>query len=51
VFFSLAFAGTGLPWLTWAIGDLGAKAAMALLLLLPFRAFMGPADAALQGAR
>jgi uncharacterized PurR-regulated membrane protein YhhQ (DUF165 family) len=45
VFFGLAFAGTGLPWLTWAIGDLGAKAAMALLLLLPFRAFMGQADA------
>ena len=51
VFFSLAFAGTGLPWFTWAIGDLGAKAAMALLLLLPFRALMGPTDAALQAAR
>ena len=51
VFFSLAFAGTGLPWVTWALGDLGAKAAMALLLLLPFRAFMGRADAALQPAR
>jgi queuosine precursor transporter len=45
VFFSLAFAGSGLPWITWAIGDLGAKAAMALLLLLPFRALMGPVDA------
>ena len=45
VFFSLAFAGSGLPWITWAIGDLGAKAAMALLLLLPFRALMGRADA------
>jgi uncharacterized PurR-regulated membrane protein YhhQ (DUF165 family) len=51
IFFSLAFAGTGLPWITWAIGDLGAKAAMALLLLLPFRALMGPTDAALQAAR
>jgi queuosine precursor transporter len=51
VFFSLAFAGTGLPWTTWAIGDLGAKAAMALLLLLPFRALMGPTDAVLQPAR
>jgi uncharacterized PurR-regulated membrane protein YhhQ (DUF165 family) len=51
VFFSLAFAGTGLPWTTWAIGDLGAKAAMALVLLLPFRALMGPTDAALQPAR
>jgi uncharacterized PurR-regulated membrane protein YhhQ (DUF165 family) len=51
VFFSLAFAGTGLPWITWAIGDLGAKAAMALLLLLPFRALMGPTDAVPQPAR
>jgi uncharacterized PurR-regulated membrane protein YhhQ (DUF165 family) len=51
VFFSLAFAGTGLPWITWAIGDLGAKVAMALLLLLPFRALMGPADALAQPAR
>ena len=45
VFFGLAFAGTGLPWITWAIGDLGAKAAMALLLLFPFRARRGPVDA------
>jgi len=51
VFFSLAFAGTGLPWITWAIGDLGAKAAMALLLLLPFRVLMGSADALAQPAR
>ena len=51
VFFTLAFAGTGLPWITWAIGDLGAKAAMALLLLLPFRALMGSADALVQPAR
>jgi hypothetical protein len=51
VFFGLAFAGTGLPWFTWAIGDLGAKAAMALALLLPFRALMGSADALAQPAR
>jgi uncharacterized PurR-regulated membrane protein YhhQ (DUF165 family) len=51
VFFSLAFAGTGLPWITWAIGDLGAKAAMAGLLLLPFRALMGRADALAQPVR
>ena len=37
LFFSLAFAGTGLPWPTWALGDLGCKLAMALLLLAPFR--------------
>jgi uncharacterized PurR-regulated membrane protein YhhQ (DUF165 family) len=45
VFFSLAFAGTGSPWITWAIGDLAAKASMAGLLLLPFRALMGRTDA------
>lgn len=40
LFFSLAFAGTGLPWVTWALGDFGVKLAMALILLLPFRALM-----------
>ncbi len=37
LFFSLAFAGTGLPWVTWAIGDYGVKMGVALLLLIPFR--------------
>ena len=37
LFFSLAFAGTGLPWVTWALGDLGVKAGFALILLIPFR--------------
>lgn len=36
-FFSLAFAATGLPWATWALGDLGVKLAMAAALLVPFR--------------
>ena len=45
VFFSLAFAGTGLPWVGWAIGDFGVKVAMALALLIPFRALMGRRDA------
>jgi queuosine precursor transporter len=40
LFFGLAFAGTGLPWVTWAIGDYAVKLAMALGLLIPFRAFM-----------
>jgi uncharacterized PurR-regulated membrane protein YhhQ (DUF165 family) len=40
LFFSLAFAATGLPWVTWAIGDYGAKLAMAAALLLPFRIFI-----------
>jgi uncharacterized PurR-regulated membrane protein YhhQ (DUF165 family) len=51
VFFGLAFAGTGLPWVTWAAGDLGVKAAMALALLLPFRTLMGPVDAVVQATR
>ncbi len=51
VFFSLAFAGTGLPWLTWGLGDLGVKSGMALLLLLPFRALMGQRDALAAPAR
>jgi queuosine precursor transporter len=51
VFFGLAFTGSGLPWTTWAIGDLGAKAAMALLLLAPFRALMGQLDALAASAR
>ncbi len=51
IFFTLAFAGSGLPWITWGIGDLGAKAAMALLLLLPFRALMGQIDALAQPVR
>lgn len=40
LFFSIAFAATGLPWVTWAIGDFGAKLAMAAVLLAPFRLFV-----------
>ncbi len=40
LFFSLAFAYTGLPWQTWALGDFAAKLLMAAALLLPFRAAM-----------
>lgn len=40
LFFSLAFAGSGLPWMTWALGDFGAKMAMAAIMLLPFRLLM-----------
>ncbi len=36
LFFTLAFAMTGLPWVTWAIGDFGVKVAMALAMLIPF---------------
>lgn len=40
LFFSLAFAGTGVPWVTLALGDFVVKLAMALAMLLPFRALM-----------
>lgn len=38
IFFSLAFIGTGVPWVTLAVGDYSAKMFMALVLLIPFRA-------------
>ena len=44
LFFSLAFAATGLPWITWALGDLGCKLLMALLLLIPFRLLLPVLD-------
>ena len=37
IFFSLAFAGTGMPWVTWAVGDFCVKLLMIALLLYPFR--------------
>ncbi|MGB0632443.1 MAG: queuosine precursor transporter [Alphaproteobacteria bacterium] len=40
LFFSIAFAGSGLPWVTWAVGDFGAKMCVALAMLLPFRVLM-----------
>ena len=40
IFFSAAFALTGLPWVTWALGDFGVKVGMAALLLIPFRLLM-----------
>jgi queuosine precursor transporter len=40
VFFTLAFAAAGLPWVTWGLGDYGVKLGMALILLMPFRALM-----------
>ena len=40
IFFSAAFALTGLPWVTWALGDFAIKVAMAALLLIPFRLLM-----------
>jgi len=40
VFFFLAFAGSDFDWLTLAAGDLAVKAAMAALLLAPYRALL-----------
>ena len=40
IFFSLAFAGTALDWWLLAIGDLGIKLLMAVVLLGPYRAML-----------
>jgi queuosine precursor transporter len=40
VFFFLAFAGSDMNWLMLATGDLAVKAAMAALLLAPYRALL-----------
>lgn len=37
LFFALAFAGLGLPWMQWAAGDLAVKALMVAILLPPYR--------------
>ena len=37
LFFSIAFIGTGVPWLTLSLGDLAVKLFVALVMLLPFR--------------
>jgi uncharacterized PurR-regulated membrane protein YhhQ (DUF165 family) len=36
----LAFAGTAVPWVTLALGDLGVKLLLAVLGLVPFRAVL-----------
>lgn len=37
IFWSIAFAGEGQPWITWALGDLSVKLVMASLVVGPFR--------------
>ena len=37
LFFSISFAGTGIPWVTLSLGDLGVKLFVALIMLIPFR--------------
>ena len=40
LFWNLAFYGESLPILTWALGDLGVKISLDILLLAPFRTFL-----------
>ena len=55
LFFAIAFAGLGLPWSQWALGDYSIKVLMGILLLGPFRVLAGtglpagPAGATRQG--
>ena len=37
LFFSISFYGTDIPWFTLALGDLGVKIFVALIMLIPFR--------------
>ena len=37
LFFSIAFAGTGVTWVTLSLGDLAVKFFVALVMLIPFR--------------
>jgi len=41
LFFTISFYGTGIPWLTLSFGDLAVKILVALLMLIPFRLFLG----------
>jgi uncharacterized PurR-regulated membrane protein YhhQ (DUF165 family) len=40
LFFTLAFAGTDVPWVTLAMGDYLVKLLVALAMLIPFRLLM-----------
>lgn len=40
IFWSIAFAGAGLPWISWAAGDLAVKLGMGVFLLGRFRALL-----------
>ena len=37
LFFFISFYGTGVPWITLSLGDLGIKIFIALIMLIPFR--------------
>ncbi|MDX3936861.1 queuosine precursor transporter [Stenotrophomonas sp. TWI700] len=40
IFWSIAFAGSSLPWVSWALGDLAVKLTIGVFLLAPFRALL-----------
>ena len=41
IFFSISFYGTGIPWITLSLGDLAVKIFVSLMMLIPFRLFIG----------
>ena len=41
IFFSISFLGTGINWISLSLGDLTVKIFVALVMLIPFRIFMG----------
>jgi uncharacterized PurR-regulated membrane protein YhhQ (DUF165 family) len=48
LFFTIAFIYTGLPWVTWALGDFGAKLFMAASLLPIFKVLVNYYPASLR---
>jgi len=44
--FSISFYATGIPWFTLSLGDLAVKIFVALIMLIPFRMFLGTLKAA-----
>jgi len=51
IFFAIAFAGTSLDWWSLAIGDLGIKLLMAVVLLGPYRVMLPRLQAWVPGGR
>ncbi len=39
IFFSISFYGTGIPWITLSLGDLGVKIFVALMMLIGIKSF------------
>ena len=46
LFFSISFYGTGMPWITLSLGDLGVKILVSITMLIPFRLMLGRFKAA-----